>query len=87
MGRLSTFRAAMQQLRGQLGDDWDRIKHMSIIDEDGSEKCAARPCLLLSSCLAVRVESRLLEGRRCCIRGLILAAGACHASSVLHCLT
>ncbi len=30
---------AMQLLRGQLGDDWDRIKHMSIIDEDGGEKC------------------------------------------------
>ncbi len=34
------YDAAAQQLRGQLGDDWDRIKHMSIIDEDGGEKCA-----------------------------------------------
>ena len=63
MGGLSTFRAAVQQLRGQLGDDWDRIKHMSIIDEDGSEKCAAGHASCVACSLAVRGESRLLECR------------------------
>lgn len=31
----------LQQMRGRLGDDWDRISRMSIIEEDHSgEKCA-----------------------------------------------
>ncbi len=38
-----------QDLRARLGDDWDRIKHMSIIDEDGSEKCALARMLMLAA--------------------------------------
>ena len=70
MGGLITFRAAMQQLRGQLGDDWDRIKHMSIIDEDGSEKCAAGHASCVAHALAVCGGSRLLEGRGAADRAL-----------------
>ena len=33
----------LQQLQAQLGDDWDRISRMSIIEDGfGGEKCAPR---------------------------------------------
>ena len=39
----------LQQLRGQLGDDWDRIGRMSIIEDGfGGEKCAL-PCMSCST--------------------------------------
>jgi len=42
-------KVTVQDLRARLGDDWDRIKHMSIIDEDGSEKCAPARMLTLAA--------------------------------------
>ena len=50
----------LQQLRAQLGDDWDRIGRMSIIEDGfGGEKCAPPRSLLFRPCVSpAPLESR-----------------------------
>ena len=64
---------AAQQLRGQLGDDWDRIKHMSIIDEDGGEKCATAH----ASCTDETACALLIMARARCQKAPMLQVRPC----------
>ena len=47
MACLSYRSRCLQQMRGRLGDNWERISRMSIIEEGyGGEKCACCPVLI-----------------------------------------
>ena len=48
----------LQQMRGRLGDNWERISRMSIIEEGyGGEKCACLPAAHLSSVIPLHVRA------------------------------